>query len=571
MNATGQTPRPLAIPTLVVRTDDGRAFRFSRPFDIGRQADCDVCIDDAQVSRKHATVSFGNGHWRVRDQHSGNGLFVDTERVDTVSIDTALTIRLGAQGPRVVMELEALAVPPRVPARAATAGETVIVASYAERYFGPGDTDEPVGAQTMMIRKAFQRVQRKQRRAYGALVAVAAIVAIVAGGYAYYSHRQMARQEAVAEDLFYTMKSLDVDLANVERQLASSGTASGRDLVRTYLEKRRQMEINYDQFIAGLKLYDRALTPQEQLTLKVTRIFGECETAAPPEYLAEVGSYIRNWQRSGRFAAAVARAREMGYAKRIAEEFEKQDLPPQFFYLALQESSFDEAASGPPTRFGIAKGMWQFVPATAERYGLTVGPLAAYRRADVSDDRHHWEKETRAAAAYIKDIYSTDAQASGLLVMASYNWGENRVLKMIRTMPLNPRDRNFWKVLALHRDQVPKETYDYVLSIVAATVIGENPRLFGFPFDSPLAFDRPATLSSSIDSAPRGAGGEGADRRTGRREGTRTAVQAEHRAGPRQQRVVQIADKRHGVRRGQRVGERDAHRERSRIRDAAGA
>ena len=49
-----------------------------------------------------------------------------------------------------------------------------------------------------------------------------------------------------------------------------------------YLEKRRQMEINYDQFIAGLKLYDHASTPQEQLILEVTRLFGECETAAPP-------------------------------------------------------------------------------------------------------------------------------------------------------------------------------------------------------------------------------------------------------------------------------------------------
>src|SRR4029079_10563047 len=83
--------------------------------------------------------------------------------------------------------------------------------------------------------------------------------------------------------------------------------------------------------------------------------------------------------------------------------------------------------------------------------------------------------------------YSTDAQASGLLVMASYNWGENRVVKLLRTMPANPRERNFWKVLEPHRDQVPKETYDYVLNIVAAAVIGENPRLFGFAIDPPLA------------------------------------------------------------------------------------
>src|SRR4029079_5541538 len=289
------------------------------------------------------------------------------------------------------------------------------------------------------------------------------------------------------------MKTLDVDIANVERRLLASGDAQSRDQVKVYLEKRRQLEVNYDRFIAGLKLYDRALTPQEQLVLKVTRTFGECETAAPPEYLAEGGTYIRGWQRTDRFARAVSRAKELGYTKRIAEEFERQDLPPQFFYLALQESSFEETARGPPTRFGIAKGMWQFVPETATRYGLTVGPLAAYRRPDPADDRHKWDKETRAAAAYIKDIYSTDAQASGLLVMASYNWGENRVVKLLRTMPANPKERNFWQVLAKHREVLPLETYDYVFYIVSAAVIGENPRLFGFNFDSPLGFLRGST------------------------------------------------------------------------------
>ena len=248
------------------------------------------------------------------------------------------------------------------------------------------------------------------------------------------------------------------------------------------------MQKNYEQFIAGLNLYDRPLTQQEELILRVTRLFGECETAAPPEYLAEVGSYIRKWQSSPRFAKAVARAQQMGYPKKIVEELQKQNLPPQFFYLAMQESDFDELAVGQPTRWGFAKGMWQFIPDTGKRYGLKIGPLSAYGRPDPVDDRHKWEKATEAAARYIKDIYSTDAQASGLLVMASYNWGEQRIINMLRAMPKNPRERNFWKLLERHRNQIPKQTYDYVLMIVSAAVIGENPRLFGFEFDAPLAF-----------------------------------------------------------------------------------
>ena len=111
MSVTGNTPRSLAIPLLSVRTEDGRTFRFSRPFHIGREHDCDVRIEDGHVSRKHVMVSFGNGRWRLRDQRSGNGVFVDGQRVDSASIDSRLTIQLGADGPLVTMELEGRARP----------------------------------------------------------------------------------------------------------------------------------------------------------------------------------------------------------------------------------------------------------------------------------------------------------------------------------------------------------------------------------------------------------------------------------------------------------------------------
>jgi membrane-bound lytic murein transglycosylase D len=471
---------------LSVRTADGRAFRFSRPFHVGREHDCDVRLADAQVSRNHLLVAFEHGRWRLHDQQSGNGVFVNGRRVETASIDTRVTIRLGAGGPLVVMEVEPQALPRKPsPVTPTSSGETLFV---AQRYFGDTTDAEPVGGRTLMIRKAFHSLQRKQKRLYRGIIALAALAALIAAGYAYRGHRQLIQQRAVAEELFYTMKALDLDIANVQLRMAASGNAQGNDQLKIYLERRRQMESNYDSFLSGLKLYDHTLSPQEQLILRVTRVFGEYEMAAPPEYLAEVSSYIRKWQATPRYARAVSRAQEMGYTRKIAEEFQKQDLPAQFFYLAMEESDFNEVASGPPTRMGFAKGMWQFIPDTGKRYGLTIGPLAALPRPDPADDRHNWEKATKAAARYIKDIYSTDAQASGLLVMASYNWGEQRIINMLRTMPANPRERNFWKVLEQHRDQVPKDTYDYVLSIVSAAVIGENPRLFGFGFDSPLSF-----------------------------------------------------------------------------------
>src|ERR1700730_15648221 len=133
MSAPGDISPSTAVPALSVRTEDGRAFRFSRPFHIGREHDCDVRITDAQVSRKHVMVSFGNGRWQLRDQQSGNGVFVNGRRGDSASIDANLTIRLGADGPLVVMEVESRVPPasrPSVTPRSAR--ETMIV---AERYF----------------------------------------------------------------------------------------------------------------------------------------------------------------------------------------------------------------------------------------------------------------------------------------------------------------------------------------------------------------------------------------------------------------------------------------------------
>ena len=71
--------------------------------------------------------------------------------------------------------------------------------------------------------------------------------------------------------------------------------------------------------------------------------------------------------------------------------------------------------------------------------------------------------------------------------MASYNWGETRVRDLIRKMPENPRERNFWQVLAKHPDKVPPETYKYVMNIVSAAAIGEDPELLGFNVKNPLA------------------------------------------------------------------------------------
>jgi hypothetical protein len=70
--------------------------------------------------------------------------------------------------------------------------------------------------------------------------------------------------------------------------------------------------------------------------------------------------------------------------------------------------------------------------------------------------------------------------------MAAYNMGQTRLLKLVRSMPESPAERNFWRLMERYRESVPSETYDYVYRIVSAAVIVANPQLFGFDLNLPV-------------------------------------------------------------------------------------
>jgi membrane-bound lytic murein transglycosylase D len=485
-----QREQPSDAPALNVRLPGGNILRFHSDFHIGRDPGCEVCIQDAHASRRHAQVAFTRGQWWIRDLQSSNGLFVNDERVEAAPIGDGVAVRLGGGGPVLQIGPGFRSVIPSDEAET-QADEDSMVDGYAERYFGSdSDETEGLGGRTMMIRKAFKKVQDKQKRQQRWVVAIVAVLGLGAAGYALHVRSELRKRQQDARRFFYEMKAQDVIIARIQEDLVRTGSTVSPENLTALQDRRRQLELLYEEVAS--RAYGRRLNERELLILRVTRLLGECEVAAPPDYLREVNRYIEQWRSTPRFETAVKRAQANGYTRTIAAAFMARQLPPQYFYLALQESSFIPTNVGPPTRFGFAKGMWQFIPETGQRYGLKYGPYYRDSRVDPQDERFDWEKATRAAASYIKDIYATDAQASGLLVMASYNWGERRVVERLKKMPMNPRDRNWWTLLAQYPEDVPPETYNYVFHIVAAAVIGENPRLFGFQFDNPLAFTVPS-------------------------------------------------------------------------------
>src|SRR5437868_10639987 len=85
-DAVTRTSRETAAPTslsLIVMTEtDVVTYPLSSTgrIQIGRAAECEVILDDPQVSRFHAELVLGDGV-QLRDRGSANGTFVGEERL----------------------------------------------------------------------------------------------------------------------------------------------------------------------------------------------------------------------------------------------------------------------------------------------------------------------------------------------------------------------------------------------------------------------------------------------------------------------------------------------------------
>lgn len=474
---------------------------FDSAFTLGRADGCGVQFADENVSSRHASVVRDQGSWWLEDLGSTNGVFVGGKRIaGKVPLPAGKEIRLGRNGPVILFELEVQAgeLPPRGPEP--LIGRTQVIRRYFE-----GSAGGRVGDRTLLIREAFRTVRRRYRLRYWvALGAVLSLLLLAVLAIVRYRARieQLQKLHATAAEVFYTTKSLELQLAKLRIEVEKTKDERFGEELREKEQEQEELRAKYVDFLGELGISREKLSPEDWLIYRVARLFGECDVSMPAEFLEKVKEYIRLWQKGHRLVRAIERSRRENLAPIISGTLLSCDLPPQFFYLAVQESGLDTLECGPETRSGIAKGMWQFIPMTAWKYGLRTGPLIDLRRADPHDERHKLRKSTEAAAHYLRDLYDTEAQASGLLVMACYNWDENKIREMLSTMPENPRQRNFWNLLARHT--LPDETYHYVFYIVSAAVIGENPRLFGFDFDDPLQTGAPDSIRTGEGEAPPG-------------------------------------------------------------------
>lgn len=474
---------------VLVKIKQGQAWesmmRFTDTFLIGRHKDNDLQIQNPCVSRQHVKIEYDGAKWWIRDQESANGTYLNGSRIREVPLPEESELQLGEGGPVLLLSLERKEAGEEVEAEKVTSSTEgfASVTQILQRYFTKSKPGE-VGLQTLMFRRAFDRIHKKRSRKYLVIIGVCFLLLLTAGSLILYQKSKFEKLRNTAVDIFYNMKSLELQIAQLEEIILMKADKQQMQQLLGKREQLKEMEKSYDHFMKELGIYKK-MGDEDQIIYRIARIFGECDANVPAGFAKEVWKYIEKWKSSDRLEKSISRSKSEGYAPAILKVMGDFNLPPHFFYVALKESGFDARAVGPKTKYGYAKGIWQFIPLTAKHYGLQIGPLYQKGVYDPQDERFHFEKATEAAAKYIRNIKNTLAQASGLLVMASYNWSETRVREILRTMPESPRERNFWRLLT--KENIPQETYDFVFYIFAAAVICENPRLFGFSFDGPFS------------------------------------------------------------------------------------
>lgn len=153
------------------------------------------------------------------------------------------------------------------------------------------------------------------------------------------------------------------------------------------------------------------------------------------------------------------------YLHHIVQEVEARGMPLEIALLPVVESAFEPYAMSSARAYG----MWQFMPGTAQRFGLKQNWWYDGRRDVVAS--------TRAALdflQYMHDEYFGD----WLLAIAGYNCGEGCVQRAVRANRAAGLPVDFWNL------KLPAETRAYVPKLMAMARLVRNPDAYGIEFSS---------------------------------------------------------------------------------------
>ena len=220
---------------------------------------------------------------------------------------------------------------------------------------------------------------------------------------------------------------------------------------------------------ADLDLYTLQVDPH--LREKVSQDLLESRFDIPVVVNDLVLRLLNYYQTRGRKVMEAGIRRSGLHMPLFREIFQEEGVPLDLIYLANVESSFK------PNAYSRAKarGIWQFMVGTGRAYGL--------RDNWWIDERSDVRKSTRAAARHLKDLYEEFGDWN--LVLAAYNAGGRRIERNWKRYGRI----DYWTMVK--RRLLPRETRNFVPSILASIIIFKHPGKYGFSVepDPPLRYE----------------------------------------------------------------------------------
>jgi membrane-bound lytic murein transglycosylase D len=185
-----------------------------------------------------------------------------------------------------------------------------------------------------------------------------------------------------------------------------------------------------------------------------------------------VQQYINYYQGRGRVTMETGLYRSGFFTRMARKIFREEGVPENIVWLGQVESAWKPTARS----WAAAAGLWQFIPGTGARYGLKINGYV--------DERSSFEKATRASARYLKFL-ANRYNGNWEMAMGAYNCGEGNVDRAISRAG---GVYDFWTIYPY----LPKETRNYVPSILSVILIANNPTKYGFAHvrpAQPLQYD----------------------------------------------------------------------------------
>jgi membrane-bound lytic murein transglycosylase D len=218
--------------------------------------------------------------------------------------------------------------------------------------------------------------------------------------------------------------------------------------VLSVLESREETR----PYAAWLKAQMDYLDVAEEIRLTIPP--PNAETNRPPQPVPNPPPQKERelWVKKVSVAPWSALAKE--YVPELKPIFTAQKVPPDLVWVAEVESAFDRRALSPSG----AAGLFQLMPDTAKRFGLSLWPR---------DQRYQPEPSATASAQYLKYLY--DRFKDWRLALAAYNAGEGTVQKLLDRYKTHSYDD-----IAGH---LPAETQMYVPRVEAVLLQREGANL----------------------------------------------------------------------------------------------